>query len=175
MEPVNGIASHEDEDEDSDETKSINSALVGRGSDARSVSSTVHDRTRSSASGPSSAGTARRPSSPKAPHHHHGRHTPQPPPSSSAAKESFLNLFFGQNGTGPVTAASVHKTIAPQDVNTIVPVGRDVSGGEPPAQTGLLASQRNIEGNNAAFDMKSLGKHIEAVRHRRFHIHVSSN
>lgn len=42
-------------------------------------------------------------------------------------------------------------------------VGRDVSGGEPALQTGLMAGKRNLEGNNAAFDMKSLGRHIEAV------------
>lgn len=30
--------------------------------------------------------------------------------------------------------------------------------------SGLMAGKRNLDGNNAAFDMKSLGKHIEAVR-----------
>jgi hypothetical protein len=29
--------------------------------------------------------------------------------------------------------------------------------------SGLMAGKRSMDGNNAAFDMKSLGKHIEAV------------
>jgi dynamin 1-like protein len=29
--------------------------------------------------------------------------------------------------------------------------------------SGLMAGKRTLDGNNAAFDMKSLGKHIEAV------------
>jgi dynamin 1-like protein len=28
---------------------------------------------------------------------------------------------------------------------------------------GLMAGKRSLDGNNAAYDMKSLGKHIEAV------------
>lgn len=161
---MNGITSQDDEEESSDETKSTNGMLVGRGSDARSVSSTVHDRTRPSASAPSSAATIRRPSSPKAPHHHHNRHAPQQPTGSGAAKESFLNYFFGQNGPGPLAGASVDRAEAIHGTNTVIPVGRDVSGGEPVAQTGLLVSKRNMENSNAAFDMKSLGRHIEAVR-----------
>lgn len=129
--------------------------------------SSVHDRARSSAAGPSSfTGTLRRPSSPK-PHHHH-RHGAQgqapQPTGSAAAKESFLNYFFGQNGPGPLAGASVDRASVALGggASTITPVGRDVSGGE--AHTsGLLAGKRNLEGNNAAFDMKSLGKHIEAV------------
>ena len=42
-----------------------------------------------------------------------------------------------------------------------VPIGRDVSGSS--MQSGLMAGKRSLDGNNAAFDMKSLGKHIEAV------------
>lgn len=45
----------------------------------------------------------------------------------------------------------------------IVPVGRDVSGVESGMTSGLMAGKRSIDGNNAAYDMKSLGKHIEAV------------
>lgn len=47
--------------------------------------------------------------------------------------------------------------------NPIVPTGRDTIGADPSTSSGLLAGKRNFEGDNAAFDMKSLGKHIEAV------------
>lgn len=167
VEPVNGSAIP-DEDEESDDAKSVNGFVTGRGSDARSVSS-QHDRTRSTPSGPASfTGTMRRPSSPKSSHHHHSsRHPPQAPAGSSAAKESFLNYFFGQNGPGPLAGASVERALTTQGATAITPIGRDISGGQPSAQTGLLAGKRTLDGanagSNAAFDMKSLGKHIEAV------------
>jgi len=41
-------------------------------------------------------------------------------------------------------------------------VGRDISGPEI-AANGLLAPRRSMEGSDAAFDMKSLGRHIEAT------------
>ena len=44
-----------------------------------------------------------------------------------------------------------------------VPIGRDISGTETSMSSGLMAGKRTLDGNNAAFDMKSLGKHIEAV------------
>jgi dynamin 1-like protein len=44
-----------------------------------------------------------------------------------------------------------------------MPTGRDVSSTENSGPTGLMAGKRSLDGNNAAFDMKSLGKHIEAV------------
>lgn len=44
-----------------------------------------------------------------------------------------------------------------------MPVGRDVSGADSTLSTGLMAGKRGLDGNNAAYDMKSLGKHIEAV------------
>ena len=49
--------------------------------------------------------------------------------------------------------------------------GRDVSGGADVAlRSGLLAGKH--DGNSAAFDMKSLGKHIEAVRSSLLHTHI---
>lgn len=41
-------------------------------------------------------------------------------------------------------------------------VGRDLYGSDSSLQSGLMAGKR-LEGSDAAFDMKSLGKHIEAV------------
>lgn len=44
----------------------------------------------------------------------------------------------------------------------VVPSGRDTQ--QSPAPMGLMAGRMGLDGNSAAFDMKSLGKHIEAVR-----------
>lgn len=46
---------------------------------------------------------------------------------------------------------------------TVIPVGRDTSGGSSAVSTGLMAGKKIVDGNSAAYDMKSLGKHIEAV------------
>jgi dynamin 1-like protein len=45
----------------------------------------------------------------------------------------------------------------------IVPIGRDISGADSMLSTGLMTGKKSLDGNNAAWDMKSLGKHIEAV------------
>ena len=81
-----------------------------------------------------------------------------------------MNYFFGQNVPGPLAGSTVvveqrsSTTTTTVSTTTIAPVGRDVYGGEPTLQSGLMAPKRTtLEGNNAAFDMKSLGKHIEAV------------
>jgi hypothetical protein len=61
----------------------------------------------------------------------------------------------------------------------VVASGRDMSGGvDVVLRSGLLAGKH--DGNSAAYDMKSLGKHIEAVRPyysstlRRHHLGVGS-
>jgi dynamin 1-like protein len=41
-----------------------------------------------------------------------------------------------------------------------------MSESETSMPSGLMAGKRSLDGNNAAFDMKSLGKHIEAVSRR---------
>jgi dynamin 1-like protein len=92
--------------------------------------------------------------------------------SPPSARETFLNYFFGQNGPGPIAGSSVggsqgHHSRPSGSGHSVVPVGRDVSGGESSNMTiasGLMSGQRNMDGSNAAYDMKSLGKHIEAVR-----------
>ncbi|EIW75155.1 hypothetical protein CONPUDRAFT_85460 [Coniophora puteana RWD-64-598 SS2] len=94
----------------------------------------------------------------------------QPGTSPHSAKETFLNYFFGQNGPGPIAGPS---GAGHQDggggrahvngVNHPVPIGRDVSNAQSPGPTGLMAGKRTLDGNNAAYDMRSLGKHIEAV------------
>ncbi|KAG9313222.1 Dynamin central region-domain-containing protein, partial [Chiua virens] len=83
-----------------------------------------------------------------------------PGTSPHSARETFLNYFFGQNGPGPVGGSSLersHGSLAP------APTGRDISNTDTPGPTGLMAGKRPLDGNNAAYDMRSLGKHIEAV------------
>ncbi|KAF8634653.1 hypothetical protein AX15_000793 [Amanita polypyramis BW_CC] len=94
---------------------------------------------------------------------------------TSSTKESFLNYFFGQNGPGPVTGSSAEQqqhrhgqmgmgvTSIGGHAQSIVPVGRDVSGADSALSSGLMAGKRMVDGNSAAYDMKSLGKHIEAI------------
>jgi dynamin 1-like protein len=82
-----------------------------------------------------------------------------------------LNYFFGQSGPGPVSGVSTlpvpgglfDQDSAAHRASAIVPSGRDVSGSDPSVSSGLMASKRLMDGNNAAYDMKSLGRHIEAV------------
>ena len=38
-----------------------------------------------------------------------------------------------------------------------------MSGTDPALEAGLMAGKRGLDRSNAAFDMKSLGRHIEAV------------
>ncbi|KAG6334899.1 hypothetical protein ID866_4193 [Astraeus odoratus] len=131
--------------------------------DGRSVSSTLHDRSRPTSStvpAATSSGKTKHPrhSSVLPTSHSHGPAAPGTSPHT--ARETFLNYFFGQNGPGPLAGSSVersHTGLAP------VPTGRDTSGADTPGPTGILAPKRPLDGNSAAFDMKSLGKHIEAV------------
>ena len=105
--------------------------------------------------------------------------------SPQTARESFLTYIFGQNGPGPigassaVSAASVVSAVGSGSAYGVggsadgVPAsGRDVSGGaDVLLRTGFLAGRH--DGNSAAYDMKSLGKHIEAVRSSISHAHFS--
>ena len=55
-------------------------------------------------------------------------------------------------------------SMSPSD-GFMVPSGRDVSGaGAGVTQQSGLSLAGKLDGNSAAYDMKSLGKHIEAVR-----------
>ncbi|KAL0954066.1 hypothetical protein HGRIS_005217 [Hohenbuehelia grisea] len=189
-EPVNGIvvrsAPEDNEEDTSEDDSSANSIFPPR--DGRSVSSTLHDRARTTGSStptPSAAVNIAR----TAKHHHHSssssHHATHRPHSAQAggtgasppsARETFLTYFFGQNGPGPIAGSSLDRSaqhahgIAAAAVGSgahvgggVVPVGRDVSGADSSVSTGLMAGKRSIDGNNAAYDMKSLGKHIEAI------------
>ncbi|KAK4685667.1 dynamin 1-like protein, partial [Tremellales sp. Uapishka_1] len=81
--------------------------------------------------------------------------------SPHTAKETFLNYFFGgPNGAGPqapITGAERErgKRAPPQSFTP-----REIL---PDLGTRRAGSRNGLEGGNTAFDMKSLGKHIETV------------
>ena len=192
-----GMASLDTEDDDdsnasSATTDNILSGLNGGTTSGRSVSNTVHDRSRlTSTSAPSVNGgssttvgrhhhshsTRNSPSSASSqPHHHHhnssrrndGERVSSTSSSTSTAKESFLNYFFGQNGPGPVAGANI--TSMTSEVHGHLnraggTIGRDVSGPPDSIPGGFMRTKNGPvgDGSDAAFDMKSLGKHIEAV------------
>lgn len=210
-EPINGYGPSP-EDEDDGLSDDLNGAISTNGiRDGRSVSSTLHDRSRTNTSANATAaaamgmGTVAKRSSSKTRHQQRSSQSQQPPtqqrpqsafgqnqnqaqshhsgvsgsPSTNTARETFLNYFFGQNGPGPIAGSSVDR--APthghghghsrvhggmghqlEPAAHFQPIGRDVSGADT-SMTGLMAGKRGIDGNNAAYDMKSLGKHIEAV------------
>ncbi|EDR14451.1 uncharacterized protein LACBIDRAFT_244551 [Laccaria bicolor S238N-H82] len=163
-EPINGYGPSP-EDEDEGLSDDLNGAISTNGiRDGRSVSSTLHDRSRTNTSANATAAAAMGMGT----SHHSGV---SGSPSTNTARETFLNYFFGQNGPGPIAGSSVdrapthghghgHSRLEP--AAHFQPIGRDVSGADT-SMTGLMAGKRGIDGNNAAYDMKSLGKHIEAV------------
>jgi dynamin 1-like protein len=151
----------EEEEDSAEDVGGVNGVLR----DGRSISSTVHDRSRTSTT-TAPAGTVSKQSS----KHHHSqqshRHSithSQPVESTKGsppnARETFLNYFFGQNGPGPIAGSSMERSHGSQHI----PIGRDMSGSDGSMPGGLMAGKRSLDGNNAAYDMKSLGKHIEAV------------
>ncbi|KAJ8487215.1 hypothetical protein ONZ45_g14418 [Pleurotus djamor] len=189
VEPINGTRSAPEDDEDtSEDGDGLSSGTVSSARDGRSVSSTVHDRVRTAGSTPIPTSTTATLAARSKHHHHHqssSHHPPNRPHSAQAgggtgtsppsARETFLNYFFGQNGTGPLAASSGqpsahggHGGSANSGTNGVglngfTPIGRDVSGADPAMSSGLMAGKRGLDGSNAAFDMKSLGKHIEAM------------
>lgn len=195
MSNIGTVSLDMDDDEESNTssttTDNMLGGLNGGTTSGRSVSNTVHDRSRlTSTSAPSvnggSSTTGRLPhshhsqstrnsASASSHHHHHhnssrrndGDRISSASSSTSTAKESFLNYFFGQNGPGPVAGANI--TNMSSEVHGHLnrvggTVGRDVSGPDPTANAFMRTRNGPAgDGSDAAFDMKSLGKHIEAV------------
>jgi len=178
-----------DDDEESNAssatTDNILSAVNGGTTNGRSVSNTVHDRSRltSTSAPPVNGGSSttvgrhhqsqstRNSASSSHRHHHNssrrsdGDRISSASSSTSTAKESFLNYFFGQNGPGPVAGANI--TNMSSEVHGHLnrgggTIGRDVSGPDPNAFMRMRNGSVG-DGSDAAFDMKSLGKHIEAT------------
>lgn len=168
------------EDED-DETSSAGgttpNGFSSSRTEPRSVSATLHDRPRGSNATASSANGVNIPTStastPPTHHHHSHKHRSSShgagainAASPQTARDSFLTYFFGgdkqSQGSGSTSAApaALFASRAGRDS-----VGRDFA----PSQDGAnnepsgLNSSRNTDASSAAFDMKSLGKHIEAV------------
>lgn len=169
------------------------------GKQQRSASSSIHDRNASGMGAPTHSGPRHSSAASNSPFNHnpanvnsnsaHSHQYPQhanngsatsahhlsvsggiPPfaspygasPSSASAKESFLNYFFGgsemsHSGTGG--GGSARRSALP-DIGA-------AKGDNP------LSGRRGLEGNAAAFDMKSLDKHLEAVSIDFLHPHPS--
>ncbi|TNY17892.1 Dynamin central region-domain-containing protein [Rhodotorula diobovata] len=81
---------------------------------------------------------------------HHDRH-------ASSAKESFLTYFFGGNPVGAVGGLAGGGAGDMAHAGTGAGMGR---GGEL-GQANPLSGRKGLEGNAAAFEMKSLDKHLE--------------
>ncbi|KAI6149620.1 Dynamin central region-domain-containing protein [Pisolithus tinctorius] len=160
--PIPGGPTHGDGDDSSSEEPAAVNGVPTR--DGRSVSATLHDRSRPTGSAISAASTSGKTKHPRhssvLPPSSHSHAPAVPGTSPNSTRETFLNYFFGQNGPGPLAGSSVERSHAGSVPLT---TGRDVSGADVPGPTGILAPKRSLDGNNAAFDMKSLGKHIEAV------------
>ncbi|KAF7356931.1 Dynamin-related protein DNM1 [Mycena venus] len=170
-EPTNGTGT--DEDADSSDENGLPNGIFPPRNNERSVSATIHDRGRTSIGStptlPNTVSAARKFPNQQRPHSAMAQTQPHrgSPPS---ARETFLNYFFGQNGPGPIAGSSVmeqvghgHQMRPTAGGASVVPVGRDVSAADSNAMAiaSGLATQR--DGSNAAYDMKSLGKHIEAI------------
>ncbi|KAI0065514.1 dynamin protein dnm1 [Artomyces pyxidatus] len=158
-EPVTTNGGPSPDDEDAHSTEGAESLNGFPARDGRSVSSTVHDRSRSSTAtaGGKPPKAQYQHTHPEPRSHRHSSAHAQSDSTTPTARETFLNYFFGQNGPGPIAGSSIDRATA----GDVVSSGRDVSGADVSMQTGLLAGKR--DGNNAAFDMKSLGRHIEAI------------
>ncbi len=173
------VSGPEDEDEQTSggfvvpNSKTLAPKPAGGHHKMRTSSSTIHDR---AAGGPSFAG----PSAPSfvngggnsrnvssassrpaghAPAPAFGSHFGAPAQhGSGTAKESFLNYFFGgadMASPGHTPASSVHASQQPHHRSS-------THGSAGPREDNPLSGRRGLEGNAAAFDMKSLDKHLDA-------------
>ena len=182
-EPINGTQSPTEDDDD--ETDDVSSRAHSK--DGRSVSSTIHDRAKASSTTNLPNQASRNNNNNTGVNHnaiarannvkaHHRRASSQSRGSGSGsstssthtARETFMNYFFGQNGPPPNSAPSSAMPGGPPisgsgaaQPNVTQPSGRELAQ-SPAPMMGLIAGRRP-DGSNAAFDMKSLGKHIEAV------------
>jgi len=191
-EPINGALLHSaDEEDDSDSVNTPMTPRDGRSTStsvrdrSRLSSASGTDLPSSSAGATSTARTRSRP-----PQHrtHHPQGTSRPASASagtlvgggaSQAKETFLGYFFGaQNGAQPNGmgahghdsfgaglggghGANASASLSAAAVGGVSHIGRELA--QSPPLAGLMAGKLGPDGNSAAFDMKSLGKHIEAL------------
>ena len=155
-EDVNGVRS--DPEDDDQAPPLLPNGRHSAEHKSRSASSSLHDRARVS--------HGHRPSSPAmqpggvaaaaaANATANGQHL-----AASTAKDSFLNYFFGGNAALSTGAPSGSRRAA-------LPDFADRGGGDDSRSGNPMAGRRGLEGSAAAFDMKSLDKHLEAVRFPR--------
>lgn len=132
--------------------------------DGRSVSSTLHDRNRTTSNLVTAASTK---SSSR--HHHQHQHANSPSSSASqhSARDSFMSYFFGQ--TGPQGSHASHSAGGTSSGGRVFAE----AGGNP--VDGMHGLRTSLDGSNPAYDMKSLEKHIEAVGHASFCVAFSIN
>ncbi|THH07961.1 hypothetical protein EW145_g3026 [Phellinidium pouzarii] len=170
-EPINGFsAADENEEEASNDSSTPMST--------RSVSSTIHDRSKvvSSAPGQTSSSASHSRQTRVTHHQHHTINNDGRQVSSSradgvnsqSARDTFLNYFFGQQENGSAMPGGAPGDVHPGSsglsaamASGVTPSARDMQ--QSAAPTGLMAGKLGPDGNSAAFDMKSLGKHIEAI------------
>ncbi|GAA5898930.1 hypothetical protein JCM5296_004420 [Sporobolomyces johnsonii] len=122
----------------------------------RAASSTIHDRAKN---GPAFANSA-------APKYPQQNVSPSPFPGHpnpyvqsagdrhASAKESFLNYFFGGSDLSHINGAGGAMGVAAHP-------GRIVGTGGELGRENPLSGRKGLEGNAAAFEMKSLEKHLE--------------
>ncbi|PIL30281.1 transporter [Ganoderma sinense ZZ0214-1] len=165
-ESINGIIGNvTDDDESQDETAAPNGNTNG-------LSAALNERSSRSPAPPITVPPRNAPGKHhQHQHQHHHRDAtstsrnvsgassgPGSSPHTGTAKETFLNYFFGQNGPGPLSGPNAERA------GVSAPTGRDVSGADPALEAGLMAGKRGtMDRSNAAYDMKSLGRHIEAA------------
>ncbi|KAG9019102.1 Dynamin- GTPase protein [Tulasnella sp. 427] len=169
-------------DDEDDETSSAGtpSGIQAARTEPRSVSSTIHDRLRA----PSSNGLAPNgiavPGTSTPPQHHHASHKHRTSSHSTAqagtsphgtARDSFMTYFFGGGQGGPATLPQAGPSHSSPTTAFASRAGRDSIGkefgmhetGRESPTIAAMAAKAGAEPSNAAFDMKSLGKHIEAI------------
>ncbi len=179
--------SGDDDVEDDDTT--LNSAMLngttpGIRADGRSVSTSVHDRSKSTGQQNANGIASSSSTPPQTTHHHH--HHGQPKHRSSShggagmgtspqtTRDTFLNYFFGggPGANGQPVPTTFNST--PPSTMFASRAGRDTNARDPASQEGGRASPSGLTSmsstSNAAFDMKSLSKHIEAVSTSILHI-----
>ncbi|KZV81737.1 hypothetical protein EXIGLDRAFT_641227 [Exidia glandulosa HHB12029] len=122
----------------------------GAAGNHRSVSATLHDRARTQGGSSANAG----------PRHSQARGPPPPPlntgPAGGTAKETFLNYFFGGQGSFPQAGPQASGS-------PVISSGRELPQESSSLDRATLLHSRTTDGSPAAFDMKSLSKHIEAL------------
>ena len=188
--PPSSAGSRGDDDDEGSLELDIDEVMINgtsghpQGRETRSVSSTVHDRAGVKGGKDSKTSShAQSGSSKEHPHrnsHHQDRTSSkrQPEPSSASqqaggqqqggARDSFLNYFFGGQPGSETPSSVLGETRGEFGARAGGNGGRtdylpDLSKGE-----GRLSGRRGLEGSGAAFDMKSLQKHLDPVRRRAF-------